>query len=73
MERGPPIWYSGLKPPFAPPEPKLLANVYVEWPVSGSVRLFLGEPKLGWLKMLKNSARNRMFMSMAKYTELGQN
>ena len=38
MEHGPPIWYSGLKRAFAPPEPKLLANVSVEWPNSGSVR-----------------------------------
>ena len=30
IERGPPIWYSGLSPPFAPPEPRLLLRVAVE-------------------------------------------
>src|SRR6516225_11452745 len=38
IERGPPIWYSGLKPPFAPPEPRLLASVSVEWPNLNSRR-----------------------------------
>lgn len=31
-----------MKPPFAPPEPRLLANVCVDWPNSGFVRLLLG-------------------------------
>jgi hypothetical protein len=50
MERGPPIWYSGLKPPFAPPEPRLLANELVGWPKSGLVSSLLGgheDPSLG--------------------------
>ena len=57
MERGPPIWYNGLKPPFAPPEPKLLANVSVEWPNRGSRTTELrGEPHvhgeiLNWAKI----------------------
>jgi len=32
----------GLKPPFAPPEPRLLADVCVDKPKSGSVRLLSG-------------------------------
>ena len=59
MERGPPVWYRGLKPPLAPPEPRKLASVWVEWPNRGLVRLLLGLPKFGWLKMLKNSDRKR--------------
>jgi hypothetical protein len=47
MERGPPIWERGLKPPLASPEPRLLASVCVEWPNRGSVRLLLGCRNLG--------------------------
>ncbi len=47
MERGPPIWYRGLKPPLAPPEPRLLASVCVEWPNRGLVKVLLGFPKFG--------------------------
>ena len=47
MERGPPIWYSGLKPPLAPPGPRALARVCVDRPNSGLLRTFVGEPKLG--------------------------
>ncbi len=32
MERVPPIWYKGLKPPLAPPDPRLFASVCVDWP-----------------------------------------
>ncbi len=49
----------GLKPPLAPPEPRLLASVWVDWPKRGPVRVLLGLPKFGWLEMLKNSARKR--------------
>src|SRR5262245_45524523 len=42
-----------------PPEPRLFASVWVERPNRGLVRRLLGLPKLGWLKMLKNSARKR--------------
>src|SRR5262249_42762827 len=56
---GPPIWYSGLKPPLAPPAPRKFARVCVERPNRGLGRLLVGLPKLGWLKMLKNSARKR--------------
>src|SRR5208337_5582413 len=31
-ERGPPIWYSGLRPPLWPPLPSQLFSVYVECP-----------------------------------------
>ena len=33
---GPPIWYSGFKPPFAPPEPSPFASICVERPNRGS-------------------------------------
>jgi hypothetical protein len=48
-----------LKPPLAPPEPSALANVCVDRPKSALVRLLVGLPKLGWFRMLKNSARKR--------------
>lgn len=37
MERGPPIWYSGLRPPLWPPLPSQLLSIYVDWPKSGEV------------------------------------
>jgi len=46
MERGPPIWYSGLKPPLAVPEPSPFASVCVERPNKGLVRVLVGEPRL---------------------------
>jgi len=56
----------GLKPPLAPPEPRLLASVCVDWPKRGLVRLLLGLPKFGWLKMLKNSDRKRSPISSVR-------
>lgn len=49
----------GLKPPLAPPVPRKLASICVERPKRGLVRVLVGLPKFGWLKMLKNSARKR--------------
>jgi uncharacterized PurR-regulated membrane protein YhhQ (DUF165 family) len=47
-----------LKPPLAPPEPRMVASVCVDWPNCGLVSMLLGLPKFGWLRMLKHSARN---------------
>jgi len=52
----------GLKPPLTSPEPRLLASVCVECPKRGLFRVLLGLPKLGWLKMLKNSDRKRILI-----------
>ena len=55
-----------MKPPFKPPDPRLLASVCVERPNRGLVRMLVGGPKLGWLKMLKNSARKRRLAFSAR-------
>ena len=41
IERGPPIWYRGLKPPLALSNPRLLARVRVDWPNQGRSALGL--------------------------------
>ena len=31
-ERGPPIWYSGFRPPLSPPAPSDEPSIWVAWP-----------------------------------------
>ena len=56
MERGPPIWYSGLRPPFAPPVPRLFAKVCVEYPKRGLVRVIVGKAEIRMVEEVKELA-----------------
>ncbi len=60
IERGPPIWYRGLKPPFCPPVPRAFASVWVARPAAGLAK-HMGDDPLSKreVEVLRYGAGNR--------------